>query len=176
MTLQNLYEQLVLRTVNYAKHDKNNYFYEFSKSLPQNLSFAEIGIRASMFGIKIPHKENFKKWGEKYLIQCLYFLCDTNYCLCDPNENLLSEFFKCLMNHKSTLKLLSDDFKSACYGLYVDNICADKYICTILSKYIVKHCNQCDFYDKFFTIANSTGLLSYEINYSDFLKTRPKGK
>lgn len=169
MTLQKLYEKLVLKTIDYARYDNTSPFYEFSKSLTEDLTFSEIGLRASMFGIKIPHKENFKKWGENYIIQCLYFLSDTD-------KNLLDDFFQCLIDHKSTLKLMSDDFKSVCYVLYVDKICVDKDICIILSKYIVKYCTQCDFYDKFFTLANSTGLLSNEINYSDFLKTRPKGK
>lgn len=170
MTLQHLYEKLVVRTFDNARYaSTKNPYYAFANTLNGDEPFSEICLKADLIGLNIPEKADFKRFGEKYLINCLMFIIvelkDTDF---------LDEFLDTITSHSSTLGIITDEFKNACYDCYFDSITTDKYIAQSLGTFIIKNCTKSDFYKKFWPLANAFGTFDASISYSDFIATRPK--
>ena len=77
MTLQQFYENMIkLSLYEAGMSDDNSPLKLICEQLNDidSTTIDEICIRATLVGIPIDRKANFKKFGEDYLIQCLYFL------------------------------------------------------------------------------------------------------
>lgn len=171
MTLQKLYEKLVRHTLISARTDELSPFYNVANTFEfndlYNWSFPEICIKANLAGIALPGKAAFKSWGERYLVQSLYFIgMQLN------DDSFLNEFLTTITQYKTTKQLISDEFKNTCYDIYYEHVMNNHEICRCLSEFIVNNCQTSKFYNNFWTLANGTGLISHSISYLDFIKTK----
>lgn len=122
-------------------------------------SMEEICIRATLVGIPIDRKANFKKFGEDYLIQCLYFLNKIR------DVDTLKIMINCIMKYKTLQSIITSEFKRHCIELYTSNIMREHYIATVLSEYIFNFCKDIPEYYQFRIIAKSTGIVSRAVPY-----------
>jgi DNA-binding phage protein len=122
-------------------------------------SMEEICIRATLVGIPIDRKANFKKFGERYLIQCLYFLNQLR------DADTLHTMIKLIMKYKTLQSIITSEFKRHCIELYISNIMREHDIASVLSEYIFNFCKDIPEYEQFRTLAKSTGIVSRGIYY-----------
>ena len=171
MTLQALYESFVRLTLDDVKYsdDSQSPLVIIANKVSAETPFAEICVLSDLYGANIPHKQDFVKWGETYLIQVLYFLTNSAY------VDNLKELFKAINKHKCLQRLINIDFVNACFDIYFDMVVYNHDIARILSEFIIDYCQQYDRYKDFFSVANATGLFSTDkISYLQFLATKPK--
>jgi hypothetical protein len=166
MTLQQFYEKMIRLSLHEADiSDDDDDGKSPLKLLADQFndidsaSMEEICIRATLVGIPIDRKANFKKYGEKYLIQCLYFLNR----LCDIET--LHIMIKCIMKYKTLQSIITSEFKRHCIDVYTTNILQEHAIDFVLSEYIYKYCNDIPEYEQFRTLAKSTGIVSNAVPY-----------
>lgn len=164
LTLQQLYEKLIRLSLEYAESDSPLKQIHNSIDDIYAASIDEICIRADLLGVHIEKKANFKKFGETYLIQCLYFLDSIN------GDEMLVEFLKCITKYKILQSIANDEFKAHCYELYISNILKNHDIARILSEYIVSNCNNSDFYDEFKRLAKSTCIYANSIPFDAIMR------
>lgn len=165
MTLQKLYEKLVCKTFDYASYASEHPLNAIASKLTTDFSnFNEIRVQLALHGsgINLPEKADFKKFGEDYLIQSFLFITK------NLKDNVfLEEFIETVVKYKSTNQLLTDRFKDVCYDIYLDNVMNDHDICRRLSTFLARHCQTSDFFPKFCTLANATGLISSELRFGE---------
>jgi len=164
LTLQQLYEKLIRLSLEYVESDSPLEQIRNSIDDIYAVSIDEICIRADLLGIHIEKKANFTKFGETYLIQCLYFLESINDC------ETLVEFLTCITKYKTLQSIANDEFKAHCYELYISHILKNHYIACILSEYIVANCGNSNFYDEFKRLAKSTCIYANSIPFETIMK------
>lgn len=165
MTLQKLYEKLVCETFDYASYVNEHPLHNIASKLTTDFSnFNEIRVQLALHGsgINLPEKADFKKFGENYLIQSFLFITKNL-----KDNNFLGEFLETIVRHKTTKLLIADKFKDLCYEVYYDNVMNDHDICRTLSTFLARHCRTSDFFPKFCTLANATGLISYDLVFGE---------
>lgn len=165
MTLQKLYEKLVCKTFDYASYTSEHPLNAIASKLTTDFSnFNEIRIQLALHGsgINLPEKADFKKFGEDYLIQSFLFITKNL-----RDNNFLDEFLETILRHKTTKLLITDRFKGVCYDIYLDNVMDDHDICRTLSTFLARRCQTSDFFPKFCTLANATGLISYDLAFGE---------
>lgn len=166
MTLQKFYEKMIklsLFEANISYNDKSplKLICDQIDDI-DSASMDEICLHATLAGIQIDKKANFKKYGEDYLIQCLYFLDS----LCDVNT--LEIMIQCIMKYKTLQSIITSKFKKCCIELYIDNILREHNIAKVLSIYIYNSCKDIEEYDKFKLISKATGLISHNVPVWEF--------
>lgn len=164
MTLQQFYENMIKLSLHEASMSDDNSPLKLICEQLNDIDSAtmdEICICATLVGIPIDRKANFKKFGEDYLIQCLYFLDKLR------NFNMLKTMIQCIMKYKLLQSIITSEFKSHCIKLYVTNIVKEKEISYALSDYIYTFCKDMAEYDNFRTIAKATGIVSSNVPYFD---------
>ena len=163
LTLQQLYEKLIRLSLEHATSDSP--LKQISNAIDDiyATSIDEICIKADLLGMHIEKKANFTKFGETYLIQCLYFLESIN------DHETLAEFLKCITTYKILQSIANDEFKSHCYELYVSNILKNHDIACSLSEYIVSNCSNSCFYDDFKRLAKSTCIYASSIPFETIM-------
>lgn len=163
MTLQQFYEKMIRLSLSEAEmsdDDKSplklicNQFNDI-----ESASMEEICIRATLVGIPIERKANFKKFGEDYLIQCLYFLNQLY------DANILESMIDCIMKYKTLQSIITAEFKRHCIEMYISNVMENHDIAIVLSRYIYNSCKDIPEYNRFRTIAKSTGIISNNVPY-----------
>lgn len=122
-------------------------------------SMEEICIHADLIGIPIDRKANFKKFGERYLIQCLYFLNQMR------DIDTLKIMLTCIMKYKTLQSIITSEFKRHCIEVYISNIMREHDIASVLSEYIYNSCKDIAEYNQFRILAKSTGIVSRGIPY-----------
>ena len=163
MTLQQFYEKMIrlsLSEVEMSDDDKSplKLLAEQFNDI-DSTSMEEICIRATLVGIPIDRKANFKKFGEVYLIQCLYFLNQLR------DVDMLKTMIDCIMKYKTLQSIITSEFKRHCIEVYTSNILQEHNIASVLSEYIYKYCKDIAEYEQFRRLAKSTGIVSYSIPY-----------
>jgi hypothetical protein len=166
MTLQQFYEKMIRLSLHEADiSDDDDDGKSPLKLLAEQLndidsaSMEEICIRATLVGIPIDRKANFKKFGEDYLIQCLYFLNQLR------DIDTLKIMLTCIMKYKTLQSIITSEFKIHCIELYISNIMREHDIASVLSEYIYNFCKDIPEYYQFRIIAKSTGIVSRGIPY-----------
>lgn len=163
MTLQQFYEKMIRLSLSDAEmlDDDTSPLKLVCKQFNDidSASIDEICVHATLVGIPIPRKANFKKFGEDYLIQCLYFLDR----LCDTVT--LDIMIKCIMKYKTLQSIITSNFKKQCIEVYISNILRQHDIAAVLSGYIYNSCKEIPEYKQFRTVAKSTGIVSRDVPY-----------
>lgn len=163
MTLQQFYEKMIRLSLSEAEmsDDDMSPLKLICKQFNDidSTSMEEICIHATLVGIPIDRKANFKKYGESYLIQCLYFLDQ----LCDVDT--LEIMIKCIMKYKTLQSIITSEFKRHCIEVYTSNIMREHDIALVLSEYIYNSCTDIPEYKQFRTLAKSTGIVSKTVPY-----------
>lgn len=163
MTLQQFYEKMIRLSLSEAEmsDDDTSPLKLVCKQFKDidSASIEEICIRATLVGIPIDMKANFKKFGEDYLIQCLYFLDQLR------DADTLEIMIKCIMKYKTLQSIITSEFKRHCIEVYTSNIMREHDIATILSRYIYNSCKDIAEYNQFRILAKSTGIVSRSIPY-----------
>ena len=163
MTLQKFYEKMIKLSLFEANISFNNksplkLICEQIDDI-NSASMDEICLRATLVGIQIDKKANFKKFGEDYLIQCLYFLDQLR------DIDTLKIMINCIMKYKTLQSIITSEFKRHCIGVYITNIMREHEIASILSEYIYNSCQDIVEYNKFRTLVKATGIVSRKIPY-----------
>jgi hypothetical protein len=160
MSLQKFYEKMIRLSLSQS-YDKASFPIDVlcNQIDIETASIEEICIRSELIGFHIERKANFKKFGEEYLIQCLYFLNQMQ------NYEMLEEMFKCISNYKILQSIITSEFKHHCIDLYLENVISDHDISNILSLYIVDNCEDVDNYKHFKCVAKSTGIYHSKIPF-----------
>jgi hypothetical protein len=166
MTLQQFYEKMIRLSLHEADiSDDDDDGKSPLKLLAEQFndidsaSMEEICIRATLVGIPIDRKANFKKFGEDYLIQCLYFLDQLR------DVDMLKTMIKLITKYKTLQSIITSEFKRNCIELYIANIMREHDIAKVLSEYIYNSCKDIPEYEQFRTLAKSTGIVSCGIPY-----------
>lgn len=163
MTLQQFYEKMIRLSLSDAEmlDDDTSPLKLVCKQFNDidSASIDEICVHATLVGIPIPRKANFKKFGEDYLIQCLYFLDR----LCDTVT--LDIMIKCIMKYKTLQSIITSNFKKQCIEVYISNILRQHEISCILSEYIYKYCTDIPEFEQFRILGKSTGIISAAVPY-----------
>lgn len=163
MTLQQFYEKMIRLSLSEAEmsDDDTSPLKLVCKQFNDidSASMEEICIRATLIGIPIDRKANFKKFGEDYLIQCLYFLDQLR------DVDTLKIMINCIMKYKTLQSIITSEFKRHCIELYISNIMREHDIATVLSEYIYNSCKDIADYNQFRIIAKSTGIISRAVSY-----------
>jgi hypothetical protein len=163
MTLQQFYEKMVRLSLSEAdmSDDDTSPLKLICKQFKDidSASMEEICIHATLVGIPIDRKANFKKFGEDYLIQCLYFLDQLH------DADTLETMIKLIMKYKTLQSIITSEFKRHCIELYISNIMREHDIATVLSEYIYNSCTDIPEYKQFRTLAKSTGIVSNTVPY-----------
>ena len=166
MTLQQFYEKMIRLSLHEADiSDDDDDGKSPLKLLAEQLndidsaSMEEICMRADLIGIPIDRKANFKKFGEDYLIQCLYFLNKIR------DVDTLKIMINCIMKYKTLQSIITSEFKRHCIELYTSNIMREHDIATVLSEYIYNSCKDIADYNQFRIIAKSTAIVSRAVPY-----------
>jgi hypothetical protein len=163
MTLQQFYEKMIRLSLSEAEmsDDDTSPLKILAEQFNDidSASMEEICIRANLIGIPIDRKANFKKFGEDYLIQCLYFLNQLR------NIDTLKIMLTCIMKYKTLQSIITSEFKRHCIELYISNIMRENDIATVLSEYIYNSCKDIADYNQFRIIAKSTGIVSRAVPY-----------
>lgn len=163
MTLQKFYEKMIklsLFEANISYNDKSplKLICDQINDI-DSASMDEICLHATLVGIQIDKKANFKKFGEDYLIQCLYFLDQLR------DIDTLEIMIQCIMKYKTLQSIITSEFKRHCIGVYITNIMREHEIASILSEYIYNSCQDIVEYNKFRTLVKATGIVSRKIPY-----------
>ena len=164
MTLQKFYEKMIRLSLHEADmpYDDNSPLKLLSEQFNDidSVSMDEICIRATLVGIPIDRKANFKKFGEDYLIQCLYFLNQLR------DVDMIKTMIDCIMNYKTLQSIITSEFKKHCIRVYISNIMLEHDIAIVLSEYIYKYCKD-DIveYEQFRSLAKATGIVSNAVPY-----------
>lgn len=166
MTLQKLYEKMIMMTADIAKMDDENPLFNIVDQLPDEYTFEYLCMQADLLGFHIPGKEDFVNWGEDYLIQCLN--TTTRYQYHDELQALLNTCF----TSSKLKKLIGDNFANRCFDIYIDSVMYDHDVAYILSNIIIKHFSHYEFFKEFHTVAAATGLYDKSISYSEFMKLK----
>lgn len=158
MTLQKFYETMIRLSLSQS-YDKASFPIDIlcNQIDIETASIEEICIRADLIGFHIERKANFKKFGEEYLIQCLYFLNQIR------DYKMLKEMFECISKYKILQSIITSEFKRHCIELYLENILNDQYIADILSLYIIDNCVDIDNYNDFKRVSKATGIYHIDI-------------
>lgn len=163
MTLQQFYEKMIRLSLYDAdmSYDDKSPLKLLSEQFNDidSVSMDEICIRATLVGIPIDRKANFKKFGERYLIQCLYFLNDLR------DIDTLKTMIKLIMKYKTLQSIITSEFKKHCIKVYISNIILEHDISWVLSEYIYKYCKDIPEYKQFRSLAKATGIVSHSIPY-----------
>jgi hypothetical protein len=163
MTLQQFYEKMIRLSLHDAdmSYDDKSPLKVLADQFNdiESASMDEICIRATLVGIPIDRKANFKKFGEDYLIQCLYFLNQLR------DADTLEIMLTCIIKYKTLQSIITSEFKRHCIELYTSNIMREHNIATVLSKYIYNSCKDIPEYEQFRQLAKATGIVSYSISY-----------
>lgn len=164
MTLQKFYEKLIRLSLS-QPYDKASFPIDAlcNQIDIETASIEEICIRSDLIGFHIERKANFKKFGEEYLIQCLYFLNQIR------DYEMLEEMFKCISKYKVLQSIITSEFKRHCIELYLENILNDQYIADILSLYIMDNCIDIDNYNDFKRVSKATGIYHTNIPYEKII-------
>lgn len=167
MTLQKLYEKMIMMTADISKTDSKSPLYHIVNQLPNEYTFEYLCMQADLLGFHIPGKEDFVNWGEDYLIQCLN--TTTQYQYYDELHELLNACF----TSPTLKKLIGDNFAHTCFDIYIDSVTYDHEVACILSNIIIKHFSHYEFFNEFHIVADATGLYDKNISYSEFMKMKP---
>jgi hypothetical protein len=166
MTLQQFYEKMIRLSLHEADiSDDDDDGKSPLKLLAEQFndidsaSMDEICIRATLVGIPIDRKANFKKFGERYLIQCLNFLNKMR------DVDMLKTMIKLITKYKTLQSIITSEFKRNCINVYTSNIMREHDIASVLSEYIFNFCKDIPEYYQFRIIAKSTGIVSRGIPY-----------
>ena len=162
-TLQQFYEKMIRLSLSEAEmsDDDTSPLKLVCKQFKDinSASMDEICIHATLVGIPIDRKANFKKFGEDYLIQCLYFLDQLR------DADTLGTMIKFIMKYKTLQSIITSEFKRNCIEVYISNIIREHDISLVLSKYIYNFCKDIPEYEQFRIIAKSTGIVSKTVPY-----------
>lgn len=162
-TLQQFYEKMIRLSLSEAEmsDDDTSPLKLICKQFKDidSASMEEICVHATLVGIPIDRKANFKKFGEDYLIQCLNFLTELR------DVETLQTMIKLIMKYKTLQSIITSKFKRHCIEVYITNILREHDVDFVLSEYIYKYCNDIPEYKQFRTIAKSTGIVSKEVPY-----------
>jgi hypothetical protein len=163
MTLQQFYEKMIRLSLNDAdmSYDDKSPLKVLAERFNDidSASMEEICMHATLVGIPIDRKANFKKFGEGYLIQCLYFLNQLR------DADTLELMLNCIMKYKTLQSIITSEFKRHCIEVYISNILREHNISTVLSKYIYNSCKDIAEYEQFRQLAKSIGIVSIEVPY-----------
>jgi hypothetical protein len=162
-TLQQFYEKMIRLSLHEAEmsDDDTSPLKLVCKQFNDidSASMEEICVHATLVGIPIDRKANFKKFGERYLIQCLYFLDQTR------DADTLRTMIKFITKYKTLQSIITSEFKRNCIEMYTFNITREHDIATVLSEYIYNSCTDIPEYKQFRTLAKSTGIVSNTVPY-----------
>jgi hypothetical protein len=162
-TLQQFYEKMIRLSLSEAEmsDDDTSPLKLICKQFKDidSASMEEICIHATLVGIPIDRKANFKKFGEDYLIQCLYFLGQLH------DADTLKTMIKFIMKYKTLQSIITSEFKRHCIEVYISNIMREHDIASVLSEYIYNSCTDIPEYKQFRILAKSTGIVSRNIPY-----------
>lgn len=165
MTLQQFYEKMIRLSLSEAamSYDSKSPLNLLCKQFNDidSASMDEICIQATLVGIPIARKADFKKFGEGYLVQCLHFLDKLR------DIDALKAMISCIMQHKTLQSIITSEFKRHCIEVYTSNIMREHEIASALSEYIYNYCKDIAEYEQFRTIAKATGIVSRGIPYFD---------
>lgn len=167
MTLQKLYEKMIMMSADIAKMDNESPLHHIVNQLPNEYTFEYLCIQADLLGFHIPGKEDFVNWGEDYLIQCLNTTARYQY-----YDELRALLNMCFTSQKLK-KLIGEKFANSCFDIYIDSVTYDHEVACILSNIIIKHFSHYDFFNNFHSVAAATGLYDKNISYSEFMKMKP---
>lgn len=160
MTLQKFYEKMIRISLSQTCDNVSFPIDALCNQIDvETASIEEICIRSELLGVHIERKANFKKFGEVYLIQCLYFLNQIQ------DYKMLEEMFKCISKYKILQSIITSEFKRHCIELYLENVLNDHYIADILSLYIIDNCVDIDNYNDFKRVSKATGIYHINIPY-----------
>jgi hypothetical protein len=163
MTLQQFYEKMIRLSLSEAEmsDDDTSPLKLVCKQFNDidSASMEEICIHATLVGIPIDRKANFKKFGEDYLIQCLYFLNQMR------DVDTLKTMIKLITKYKTLQSIITSEFKRHCINVYISNIMREHDIASVLSEYIYNFCKDIPEYNQFRTLAKSTGIVSDAVPY-----------
>jgi hypothetical protein len=170
MTLQQFYEKMIRLSLSEADSIIYEDYMPYDNESPLKIlaeqfndidsaSMDEICIRATLVGIPIDRKANFKKFGEDYLIQCLYFLDQLR------DVDMLKTMIKLITKYKTLQSIITSEFKRNCIEVYISNIIREHDIAKVLSEYIYNSCKDIADYNQFRIIAKSTGIVSRAVPY-----------
>lgn len=163
MTLQQFYEKMIRLSLSEAEmsDDDSSPLKLVCKQFKDidSASMEEICVHATLVGIPIDRKANFKKFGEDYLIQCLYFLDQLH------DVDTLETMIKFIMKYKTLQSIITSEFKRHCIEVYISNIMREHDIAAVLSRYIYNSCKDIPEYKQFRSIAKSTGIISKTVPY-----------
>ena len=162
-TLQQFYEKMIRLSLSEAEmsDDDTSPLKLICKQFKDidSASMEEICVHATLVGIPIDRKANFKKFGERYLIQCLDFLNELR------EVDTLETMINFIMKYKTLQSIITSEFKRHCIEVYITNILQEHDIASVLSRYIYKYCNDIPEYKQFRTLAKSTGIVSKAVPY-----------
>jgi hypothetical protein len=162
-TLQQFYEKMIRLSLSEAdmSDDDTSPLKLICKQFNDidSASMEEICIHATLVGIPIDRKANFKKFGERYLIQCLNFLNKMR------DVDMLKTMIKLITKYKTLQSIITSEFKRNCINVYTSNIMREHDIASVLSEYIFNFCKDIPEYYQFRIIAKSTGIVSRGIPY-----------
>lgn len=162
-TLQQFYEKMIRLSLSEAEmsDDDSSPLKLICKQFKDidSASMDEICIHATLVGIQIDRKANFKKFGEDYLIQCLYFLDQLR------DVDTLEIMINFIMKYKTLQSIITSEFKRHCIEVYTSNIMREHDIAAVLSRYIYNSCKDIPEYKQFRSIAKSTGIISRTVPY-----------
>ena len=162
-TLQQFYEKMIRLSLSEAEmsDDDKSPLKLICKQFKDidSASMEEICVHATLVGIPIDRKANFKKFGERYLIQCLDFLTELG------DIDTLHTMIKFITKYKTLQSIITSEFKRHCIEVYITNILREHDIDFILSEYIYKYCNDIPEYKQFRSIAKATGIVSKDVPY-----------
>lgn len=161
MTRQKFYELCVRKTLELAEVEEESPFHGFASVLGADLreaSFDELCMRAQLSGLDLPNRQNFRKWGVRYLCQLLAFahLID--------DYGFTMELFRFLSSNRSLYSGKRDDLVTlgdACYDLLLDSIPGKFEFATELSSFIFEEFRDSgvDWIDDWESVAYAFGLL-----------------
>ena len=163
MTLQQFYEKMIRLSLSDTDimYDNKSPLKLLSEQFNDidAASMDEICLQATLVGIPIDRKADFKKFGEDYLIQCLYFLDKLR------DVDSLKSMIKCIMQHKTLQSIITSEFKRYCIEVYTSNITREHDRSKALTEYIYNFCKDIAEYEQFIILAKSTGIVSNTVPY-----------
>ena len=161
MTRQKFYETCLLRTFQAAWDCSDNPLSKTIEKLDsiEGLSAKEILMKLQLLGVSnIPAKENFKKWGVRYLCQLLGFVNSENDC------EFTGQFFSFLMSNKSLYKKPEDrkHFGDVCYYAFMENCTHNRSFAQSLASFMIFVFKEEEWFEDFLKVAYNLALLDLD--------------
>lgn len=164
MTKQKFYEEAILNSYRYAYGTALESEADELSQIPD--TFAELIMLRAIHGFpdNIPLKHPFKKLGTKYVMQLAGFVAKAE------DDEFQYDFFRLLKDNPDLVPENDEKLGSFFFDLYYETMMSNKYFAEDLAEIIFRNFSGCSFYRKFLSLVNATGLINYNVEYSEITK------